>query len=89
MPLRHIPRILGAAVSDPRTSIAGGGLGISVLLFGVAMPLAEGSTDYRSIVLYAILGLGLTALGFYARDAPPAPPKDDDDDDPPNNRPPA
>jgi hypothetical protein len=83
MMLHQLPNILRAAIADPKTSIAGGSLGLTVILVGVVLPLLEGQPfDWRVHGIYAFVGLGLTALGLYAKDSPPpppAPPKESDD----------
>jgi hypothetical protein len=60
--------LIDGVTKSPQTSLAGGGLGLAVLLVGVIVPLIEGEPLTLEMVVVALLAIGLIWLGFVARD---------------------
>jgi hypothetical protein len=60
--------LIDGIVRSPQTSLAGGGLGLAVLLVGVIVPLMEGEPLTLEMVVVALLAIGLIWLGIASRD---------------------
>lgn len=60
--------LIDGITKSPQTSLAGGGLGLTVLVVGVILPLTEGQPLTKEMGVVALLAIGLTWLGFASRD---------------------
>jgi hypothetical protein len=60
--------LVDGITKSPQTTLAGGGLGLTVLIMGVILPLTEGQPLTKEMGVIALLAIGLTWLGFASRD---------------------